>query len=47
MHHELCELTRLMRRANVQADVLDQAIDDAKMEMAALHTNSMQFCSMK
>ncbi|XP_061184923.1 uncharacterized protein LOC133192925 isoform X2 [Saccostrea echinata] len=36
MHHELCELTRLMHLANVQANSLDQALDHTKMEMATL-----------
>ncbi|XP_062576538.1 uncharacterized protein LOC134238426 isoform X2 [Saccostrea cucullata] len=36
MHRELCELTRLMHLANVQAISLEQAVDHTKMEMTTL-----------
>lgn len=40
MHHELSELARLMQQANCHADSLDLAIDQTKMEMAALCSQS-------
>lgn len=43
MQRELCELTRLMHIANTQALSLDLAIDQTKMEMASLCSQS-EFC---
>lgn len=40
MHHELSELARLMQQANCHADSLDLAIDQTKMEMASLCSQS-------
>lgn len=43
MQRELCELTRLMHIANTQVLSLDLAIDQTKMEMASLCSQS-EFC---
>lgn len=40
MQRELCELTRLMHIANTQALSLDLAIDQTRMEMASLCSQS-------